>query len=143
MTVPTTRERRFELQLQPTASGDDWGFHLSETFDDIKEAIAKVEASRAIEFRRVVLEAVQASGYPSTAVSPRRCQPFNLQQAPGVRLALTVSASLPVARPLRRRAIVDGVEALSHEEALYWYARTSGPARRRALRALRLLLADD
>ena len=90
-----------------------------------------------------MLDAVEASGYPTAAVSPRRCRPFNLTQGPGVRLALTVSASLPVARPLRRRAIVDGVEALSPEEALYWYARTSGPERGRALRALRLLLADD
>ncbi len=143
MTVPTLRERRFELLLQPTQAGDDWGFHLSETFNDAKEAVAKVDATRATPFRRAVLDAVEASGYPPAAVSPRRCRPFNLQQGPGVRLALTVSASLPVARPLRRRAIVDGVEALSHEEALYWYARTSGPASGRALRALRILLADD
>ena len=137
------RERRFELQLQPTFTGDDWGFRLSETFGDSKEAVAKVDATRATQFRRAVLEAVGASGYAPTAVSPRRCRPFNLQQGPGVRLALTVCASLPVARPLRRRAIVDGVGALSPEEALYWYARTSGPERGRALRALRLLLADD
>lgn len=143
MSVPSARERRFELQLQPALSGDDWGFRLSETFGDAKEAVASVDATRATQFRRAVLEAVEASGYPLAAVSPRRCRPFNLQQGPGVRLALTVSASLPVAKPLRRRAIVDGVEALSPEEALYWYARTSGSARGRALRALRLLLADD
>ncbi|MXZ16348.1 MAG: hypothetical protein F4Y76_12675, partial [Acidimicrobiales bacterium] len=122
MSVPSLRERRFELQLQPTKSGDDWGFRLSETFESTAEAVANVDAARAPQFRRAVLEAVEASGYPTAAVSPRRCRPFNLAQRPGVRLALTVSASLPVARPLRRRAIVDGVEALSPEEALYWYA---------------------
>ncbi|MDE0321859.1 MAG: hypothetical protein OXI97_18465 [Acidimicrobiaceae bacterium] len=143
MSVPSLRERRFELQLHPTLAGDSWGFRLSETFGDAKEAVTKVDATRATQFRRAVLEAVEASGYPPAAVSPRRCRPFNLQQDPGVRLALTVCASLPVARPLRRRAIVDGVGALSPEEALYWYARTSGPERGRALRALRLLLADD
>ena len=141
--MPSLRERCFELQLQPTLAGDDWGFRLSETFGDAKEAVARVDAARANQFRRAVLDAVEASGYPPAAVSPRRCQPFNLEQGPGVLLALTVCASLPVARPLRRRAIVDGVGALSPEEALYWYARTSGPARGRALRALRLLLADD
>ncbi|MCY4515604.1 MAG: hypothetical protein OXB99_00010 [Acidimicrobiaceae bacterium] len=143
MSVPSVRERRFELQLQPTLTGDNWGFRLSETFGDATEAVAKVDATRATQFRRAVLEAVEASGYPPTAVSARRCRPFNLQQGPGVRLALMVCASLPVAKPPRRRAIVDGVGALSPEEALYWYARTSGPERGRALRALRLLLADD
>ena len=143
MSVTGSRERCFELQLQPTLSGDDWGFRLSETFGDAKDAVAKVDAGRAGQFRRAVLEAVQASGYPPAAVSPRRCRPFNLQQGPGVRLALTVCASLPIERPLRRRAIVDGIGALSPEEALYWYARTSGPERGRALRSLRLLLADD
>ncbi|WP_419837621.1 DUF7680 family protein [Candidatus Poriferisodalis sp.] len=137
------RERRFELRLQPTHAGDDWGFRLCETFNNTTEAVAKVDAARATQFRRTVVEAVEASGYPPTSVSPRRCRPFNLQQGPGVRLALTVCASLPVARPQRRRAIVDGVDALSPEEALYWYARTTGPERGRALRALRLLLADD
>lgn len=143
MSVPSVRERRFELQLRPTRAGDGWGFHLSETFEDAQEPVATVDAARAVQFRRAVLEAVEASGYPPAAVSPRRCRPFNLQQDPGVRLALAVSASLPIAKPLRRQAIVDGVGALSPEEALYWYARTSGPARGRALRALRLLLADD
>lgn len=141
--MPSLRERHFELQLQSTLAGDDWGFRLSETFGDAREPVAKVDATRATQFRRAVLEAVEASGYSPAAVSPRRCRPFNLQQGPGVRLALTVCASLPVARPLRRRAIVDGIGALSPEEALYWYARTSGPERGRALRALRLLLADD
>lgn len=143
MSVTSVRERRFELQLQPTLAGDDWGFRLSETFGDAKDAVAKVDAKRAIQFRRAVLKAVEASGYPPAAVSPKRCRTFNLKQGPGVRLALTVCASLPVARPLRRRAIADGVSSLSSEEALYWYARTSGPERGRALRALRLLLADD
>ena len=143
MSVPSTRERRFELQLKRTSNGDDWGFRLSEAFGDAREDVANVDANRATQFRRAVVDAVEASGYPATAVSPRRCRPFNLRQGPGVRLALTVCASLPVARPLRRRAIVDGVGALSPEEALYWYARTSGPESGRALRALRLLLADD
>jgi len=143
VSVPSVRERRFELKLQPTLAGDGWGFRLSETFGDTKEAVAKVDAARATQFRRAVLEAVAASGYAPGAVSPSRCRPFNLQQGPGVRLALTVCASLPVVKPLRRRAIAEGVGALSPEEALYWYSRTSGPERGRALRALRLLLADD
>ena len=60
MSVTGSRERCFELQLQPTLSGDDWGFRLSETFGDAKDAVAKVDAGRAGQFRRAVLEAVQA-----------------------------------------------------------------------------------
>ena len=143
MSVSSIRERRFELLLQPSEAGDDWGFSLSETFAGAAEAVAHVSARRATSYRRAVLDAVQASGYPTAAVSPRRRHPFSLAQAPGVRLALTVNASLPVARPLRRSAIADGVLRMSPEEALYWYARTCGEGKQRALRALRLLLADD
>ena len=144
MTVPTRRERRFELRLLPTEAGDGWGFSLTETTGTFVVApVARVAPQRAARYRRAVTDAVTASGYPRSAVSPRRCRPFNLVQAPGVRLALTVTACAPVARPLRRRLIAEGVSSLSVEEALYWYAQSTGPYGRRALRALRLLLADD
>ena len=142
-TAPSKHERRFELSLRPTETGDGWGFSLSETFNDTAEVVANADAAHAALLRRTVLETVEASGYPPMSVSPRRRRPFNLRQGPGVRLALTVNAALPVARPQRRRAIIEGVKAMAPEEALYWYARTTGPEHRRALRALRLLLADD
>lgn len=136
------RERCFELTIQPTEDGDAWGFGLSESFDGCSTPIARVGAARALAFRGAVMAAVKGSGYPPSAVSPRRQRALYLAQAPGVRLALTVRAAAPVLRPLRRRAIMDGVEAMSSEEALYWYARTTGPDSGRALRALRLLLAE-
>lgn len=143
MSVPTTRERRFVLQLLPTAAGDSWGFTLAETIGKSSWQVARVNPAKAVGYRRAVVDAVAASGYQPTAVSPRRCRPFNLAQAPGVRLALTVAAATPVARPGRRRMIADAIGGLTVEEALYWYAQSTGPTGRRALRALRLLLADD
>ena len=143
MTVPTRRERRFELRLLPTRTGDGWGFSLAETSGEVIHRVARVSPERAVGYRKAVTDAVTASGYPRTAVSPRRRRPFNLGQASGVHLALTVTASAPVARPLRRRMIAEGVNRLSVEEALYWYAQSTGPDGRRALRALRLLLAED
>jgi len=143
MSVPTTRERRFVLRLLPTATGDSWGFTLDETIGNSSRQVAQANPAQAVRYRRAVVDAVAASGYQPTAVSPRRCRPFNLAQAPGVRLALTVTAAAPVARSGRRRKIADAIGGLTPEEALYWYAQSSGPTGRRALRALRLLLADD
>ena len=143
MSVPTTRERSFVLQLLPTAAGDSWGFTLAETIGSSSREVARVNPAQAVGYRRAVVDAVAASGYQPTTVSPRRCRPFNLAQAPGVRLALTVVTAAPVARPGRRRMIADAIGGLTPEEALYWYAKSSGPTGRRALRALRLLLADD
>ena len=143
MGVPTTRERRFVLRLLPTAAGDNWGFTLAEAIGESSQQVARVNPAQAVGYRRAVVDAVAASGYQPTSVSPRRCRPFNLAQAPGVRLALTVAAVAPVARPGRRRMIADAIGGLTTEEALYWYSHSTGPTGRRALRALRLLLADD
>lgn len=142
MSASTKRERCFGLVIQPTKDRDDWGFCLSESFNGSAAPVAKVSAARAREFRGAVIAAAKHSGYPLSAVSPQRQRPLDLAQAPGVRLALTVQAALPVIRPLRRRTIIERVKAMSSEEALYWYARTTGPESSRAQRALRLLLAD-
>ena len=83
------------------------------------------------------------AGYHRTAVSPRRKKPFNLTQEPGVRLALAVMTLKPVAKPLRRQAIADGIAAMTSEETLYWYAQSVGSTGSRALKALRVLLAEE
>lgn len=142
MAVPTTDERRFVLRLQPTASGDDWGFAVDEATGGQPSPVTRVSAERAGRYRRNVLAAVTAAGYPPTAVGPRRRRPFNLTTEPGVRLVLTVGALKPVSRADRRIAITEGIAAMSTEEALYWYSHSAGPAGQRALRALRLLLAE-
>lgn len=141
MTVPTSRERRFVLRLQANGAGDDWGFSLDEATADRIESVATVPVARAGRYRRAVLGAVTASGYPAATVSPRRKRHFNLACDTGVRLALAVQACEPVVKPGRRQAISDGVTAMTTEEALYWYALVSGWGGSRALRALRILLA--
>ena len=143
MAVPTTDERRFVLRLQPSTAGDDWGFAVDETTAGRAQTVASVPVKRAGRYRRSVLAAVTADGYPQASVGPRRRRPFNLRAETGVRLVLTVSALDPVSRPDRRTAIADGIAGMSAEEALYWYAHSAGPAGRRALRALRLLLAES
>ena len=143
MAVPKSAERRFALRLRPNGEGDDWGFEVHETTGGRDQRVADVSVKRAGRYRHSVLAAVTADGYPASAVGPRRRRPFNLTAEPGVRLSLTVAAAEPVRRADRRAAISDGIAAMSAEEAFYWYARSVGPAGGRALRALRLLLAED
>lgn len=143
MAVPSNAERRFELRLQPSAGGGDWGFAVAETTGGQAIPVAEVPAARAARYRGDVLAAVCADGYAAAAVGPRRRRPFNLTAEPGVRLALAVAALEPVRRADRRAAIAAGLAAMAAEEAFYWYARCVGPSGARALRALRLLLAED
>ena len=142
MAVPTSDDWRFVLRLQPSPVGDDWGFAVDETTGGRTQTVARVPVRRAGRYRRSVLAAVTADGYPPTSVGPRRCRPYNLRAETGARLVLTVSALDPVSRPDRRIAIAGGIASMSAEEALYWYAHSAGPAGQRALRALRLLLAE-
>ena len=129
--------RCFRIRVTPTADGADYGFAVTETFADISEPVVSV--ARAGPFRPLLLDAVRHSGYLPHQVNARRRAAFLVAQVPGVRLVLAVKAALPVRKPQRRRAIIDAVNAMSSEEALYWYAR----ADERGLRALRILLADD
>jgi len=143
MGVTGRRERRFELRLQPTPAEDGWGFTLTETGNGHTRRVLSVPAKNAAAFQSCVTDAVAASGYQRTAVSPRRKRPFNLAQDPGVLLALKVSAALPLRKPVRRHAVEHRIGAFSSEEALYWYAQTDGASEGRALRALRILSAED
>ena len=122
---------------------DGWGFALWEESPDGLEPVASVPPGRTGPLRRAVLCATTADGYSTEAVGQERKRPFSLTQTPGVRLALTTLAVLPMRSPQRRAAVLAGVEALGDEECLYWYAKARGRAGNRALRALRLLLADD
>ena len=142
MGVTGRSERRFELRLQPTPALDGWGFTLTETGNGQTRQVLSVPAGRASPFRACVSDAVAASGYQRSAVSPRRKRPFNLPQDPGVLLALTVGAALPLRKPVRRHAVERWIAAFSSEEALYWYAQTDGASEGRALRALRILSAE-
>lgn len=135
--------RYFELRLLPTDLNDDCGFLLIEVFGDVSEAIVRIDVEHVKFFRKAVARAVKESGYQISAMTPQRRTPFALKQEPGVRLALVALAALPVVRTERRRTIVERIEFMSSEEALYWYSKTTGPEGKRALRALRLLLADD
>ena len=83
------------------------------------------------------------NGYKGTDLSGGRREPFTLAEESGVRLGLLFLAVRPITKVDRIEVISQGIRALTSEEAYYWYSKcTSGPAAERALRALRVLLAD-
>ena len=139
--VPSRTQRRFVLRLVADGS-DGWGFTLSEDSPGGLEPVASVSSERTGRLRRVVMSAATADGYPPEALGPARKRPVNLTQTPGVRLALATLAASPMRCSQRRAAVLAGIESLGDEECLYWYAKARGSAGNRAVRALRLLLAD-
>ena len=106
------------------------------------EVVAGLRGPRFDRIRPAVLEALVASKHARTVLSPTRRAPIRLTEAAGVALVLLVLATRPLRKPTRVAAICHGVSAMSSEEALYWYAHVTGPRASRALRALRLLLAE-
>ena len=72
--------------------------------------------------------------------SPTRSDP--LDEAAGVRLALTLLATAPLNRGDRIRAVAAGIAAMSIEETYYWYSLCVGPRSSAARRAVRALLSD-
>jgi len=89
-----------------------------------------------------VFAAIRASGRQPSILAATRRAPVDLGEAEGVRLALVLLATKPVVLDDRVRAIAAGIAAMSVEEAYYWYAKCIS-RRLHAVKALRVLLADD
>ena len=90
-----------------------------------------------------VLAAVRSSGHAPSVLAFSRKAPLRLDEAAGVRLALILLTTRPVAKHNRVRALVAGINAMSVEETYYWYAKCLSPDAARARKALRVLLADS
>lgn len=93
-----------------------------------------------------LLAALRANGYKATDLgrATGSGEAFYLDELTGLRLALILMAAKPVTRHERIEAIGQGVQAMSAEEAYYWFSKCSaGPGAARAQKALRILLAAD
>ena len=74
-----------------------------------------------------------------SARSWSRAEPIDLDQATGAQLELLVRAIKPLRRLDRLDHVIQGIAAMSREEAGYWHVQMTNRA---GLRALRLLLAE-
>lgn len=128
------------------SDGTRYGLRIAET-NGLPENTKLVATVRPADFPRLnetVQAVLRASNKPVTSIGPSRQKPVDIDEAAGVRLALTALALEPVRRRDRSREIVAGIASMSDEEAYYWYAKVTHPdAGGRSLRALRLLLSDD
>ncbi|KJE19504.1 hypothetical protein FF36_06215 [Frankia torreyi] len=142
--------RAFSLHILP-ASGRDgyegYGVRLDESYGSRERSLATTVATATpLQTSRILsalLTAVRASGKPHSVLSPSRRQPVVLDEAAGVRLALTLFATQRVTKPTRIGALVAAVASMSTEETYYWYAKAVGPDADRVRRALRLFLAAE
>jgi len=83
-------------------------------------------------------------GIRALSLSPSaRDRRLRIPEETGVRVALLTAALGPIRKPVRIEAIASAVERMSYDEACYWYAHVRSEHGRRALRALRLLLASE
>jgi len=137
--------RAFRLLIH-SGRGDIYGISLDETYGDGGRTLAThvittppAQTGRVVD---AVLAAVRSSGHAASILAFSRRAPIRLDEAAGVRLALTLLATRPVSKQSRVRALVAGINAMSVEETYYWYAKCLSPEGARARKALRVLLAD-
>jgi hypothetical protein len=133
--------RTFRLEPDHSATSEAWD--LVCTTNDRDEIVVRFNGKQIGRHRPALIAAVGASKHPRTILSTTRQAQIPLTEEAGVRLALTYLATAPIGKPDRADAIRHGIDAMTSEEALYWYAYATGPVGPRALRALRTLLAED
>jgi len=138
----TRTPRTFTLEVRPDIDGG-YGITLQVRSNGAVDTTTHIDASRLDRLRPAVVAAVTASKHARTVLSPTRKAPIRLTDEAGVRLGLTAHAAAPLSKAGRVDAIRQGIDAMTNEEALYWYALCTGPNRNRALKALRTLLAEE
>lgn len=138
--------RGFRLIVNPSER-DTYGVTLDEVYGYDGDALAhSVVTATATQTGRVldaILTALRDNHVKPSSLAFDRVTPIALDEATGVRLALVLITTQPIAKHDRVRALVTGVSAMSVEESYYWYAKCLGPESNRARKALRTLLADD
>lgn len=93
-----------------------------------------------------LLAALRANSYKATDLARAAGgeEPFYLDELTGLRLALILMAVKPLTRHERIEAIGLGVQAMSAEEAYYWFSKCSaGAGATQAQKALRVLLSIE
>ena len=106
---------------------------------------APVSTATPIQSGRVVdalFVAIRKAGHQPSVLAFKRKAPIRLGEAEGVRLALVLLTTQPIAKHERVRALVAGINAMSVEETYYWYSKCMGLDGNRGRKALRTLLAN-
>ncbi len=138
--------RSFRLIVEPDA-GDRFGVRIEETNGSPDRVLGVAARIRPDQLRRLtdpLIVALRSSGHPPAILTSSRKSPILIDEQAGVRLAIATRAVEQVTKTSRAHAILEGLASMSDEEILYWWAKTTNATYgARALRALRILLADD
>lgn len=138
--------RGFRLIVKP-GRGETYGLAIEETFGEVASVFATAiltltpqQTGRIVD---ALFAAVKRSGHQPSVLTFTRKAPIRLTESDGVRLALTLMATQPIAKHERVRALVAGINAMSTEETYYWYSKCIGVDANRARKALRTLLSES
>ncbi|MEO3756218.1 hypothetical protein [Streptomyces sp. B6B3] len=152
MPVPSRRlaavdgVRGFRLIVQP-GRGETYGLTIEETYGGAGAVLATTVVTLTPQQTGRVVDALFAamkrSGHRPSVLTFTRKAPIRLTEPDGVRLALILLATQPIAKHQRVRALIAGINAMSTEETYYWYSKCIGVDAKRARKALRTLLSDD
>lgn len=146
------KRESFELHVLPMPAGEfalevhelDPNGHTGTLFDEpvtvLLGRVAGPPLDHAIETVRAWLREL---GHRPSVLTSRRREPITLDEERAVRLALLFGAIGPLGRADRIGALCQGIARMTREEALYWHGKARHVDRNRALKALRVLLADD
>lgn len=140
--------RTFSLRLIRNTRRPDWyGLAVDETYGhDPSSRLARPTATLGAAATRHVLDramtAVVDSGHRPSALAVHRAEPIALDEAAGVRLALTLLAVASVRAAEAIRRVAAGVASMSTEETYYWYSLCTGERATTSRKALRVLLAE-
>lgn len=96
--------------------------------------------------RPLIAAAVRANGESPAQLSRPGSDgqpPLELDETSGARIALALLAVQPLRKLERMQDVLRGMEAMSEEEALYWFSRVMRGPKARTLRAFRILLARE
>lgn len=137
--------RGFQLVVAP-GRGETFGVKLEETYgyngSTITAPVSTVTPAQTGRVVDALFVAIRKAGHQPSVLAFKRKAPIRLGEAEGVRLALVLFATQPIAKHERVRALVAGINSMSTEETYYWYSKCTGIDANRARKALRTLLAD-
>lgn len=145
---PRLSVRAFTLHLVRDAHHPDaYGLAVSETHGhDPVHRLGRPAATLGAASARHILDramaAITESGQRPNVLAIHRNKPIPLNEAAGVRLALTILAIAPVRAAGTIRRIAAGVARMSTEETYYWYSLCSGERATTSRKALRVLLSE-
>ncbi|WP_411129793.1 hypothetical protein [Streptomyces sp. x-19] len=138
--------RGFRLIVKP-GRGETYGLTIEETYGEVGSVLATAVVTLTPQQTGRIVDALFAamrrSGHQPSVLTFTRKAPIRLAEPDGVRLALILMATQPIAKHERVRALVAGLNGMSTEETYYWYSKCISVDAKRARKALRTLLSDD